>query len=159
MWVELWADAGIRNNVFTTDKNCMQERIADKTADMGFTMVMSVTVFYCLEGSPCITIPKNWCWQFIFSNIMCPSLYVCVCMSGRFAFQHILQDACFWTGGSVPNSAKLTSLTRTECPRNIYAAHINDMMWSNPASCRHSVLDFRFLRHWLMSQWYCILLW
>ena len=152
MWVELWADAGIRNNVFTTDKNCMQERIADKIADMGFRMIMSVTVFYCLEESPCITIPKNWCWQFIFSNIMCPSLYVLrfpTHSAGRVFLDRRICPKFGETDITYPN--RMSS--------KIYAAHINDMMWSNPASCRHSVLDFRFLRHWLMSQWYCILLW
>jgi len=56
MWVELCTDADIRYSVFTTDKNSMQARIADKTADMGFRQIILITVFYSLEGRLCITI-------------------------------------------------------------------------------------------------------
>jgi len=68
-WVELCADADIRNNVFTTDKNCMQARIADKAADVGLKQLILITVFYSLEGRLCMTIPKNLLLKIFFLKI------------------------------------------------------------------------------------------
>jgi hypothetical protein len=141
-WVEIRADAGIRN-VFTADKNCLQARIADKTADMGLKQIILITVFYILEGRLCTTVPPKIGVDKFFSKIMCASLYSSVFMSGHFAFQHTLQDACFRAGGPVPNSAKLTLISWTGCSPNRYATHINDLIRSNPASGKHSLLDSR----------------
>jgi hypothetical protein len=55
-----------------------------------------------------------------------------------------LQDARFRAGGPVPNAAKFTLISWTGCSRNIYATHINDVVRSNPASVKHSVLDSRW---------------
>jgi hypothetical protein len=119
-WVELCADADIRNNVFTTDKNCMQSRIADKAADVGLKQIIFITVFYSLEARLCMTFPTNLVLTTFFSKIICASCYSSVCMSGHFAFQHTLQDACFRAGGPVPNSAKLALLSWTGCSPNRY---------------------------------------
>jgi len=67
-WVELCADADIRNNVFMTDKNCMQARIADKAADVGLKQIILITVFYSLEERLCMTIPKKLVLTIFFSQ-------------------------------------------------------------------------------------------
>ena len=57
--MEICTDADIRYRVFTTDKNCTQARIADKTADMDFRQIILITVFYSIEERLCMTIPKK----------------------------------------------------------------------------------------------------
>jgi hypothetical protein len=41
----------IRNDMFMADKNWLQERIADKTADTSLKLLKLIPVFYCLDKS------------------------------------------------------------------------------------------------------------
>jgi hypothetical protein len=43
--------ADIRNNMFTADKNWIQARIADKTADTSLKLLKLIPVFYCFDKS------------------------------------------------------------------------------------------------------------
>jgi hypothetical protein len=47
----LCADTDIRDNIFTADKNLMQARIADKTADTSLKLLKLIPAFYCFDKS------------------------------------------------------------------------------------------------------------
>jgi hypothetical protein len=49
--VDPCADADNRSNVFTADKNWIETRIADKTADTSLKLLKSIPVFYYLDKS------------------------------------------------------------------------------------------------------------
>jgi hypothetical protein len=110
--VELYTNADIRNNVFATNKNFMQTRIADKTADMGFKQIILINGLLKFRRKALYDHPQKFgVDNFFFSKILCASLYSSVCTSGHFVFQHTLQDARFRAGGPVPNAAKFTLIS------------------------------------------------
>jgi hypothetical protein len=51
MRISAYKSADIRNNMFTADKNLIQARIADKTADTSLKLPKKFPVFYCLDKS------------------------------------------------------------------------------------------------------------
>jgi hypothetical protein len=51
LFLDPCVDADIRNNMFTADKNLIQARIADKTADTSLKLLKLIPVFYCLDKS------------------------------------------------------------------------------------------------------------
>jgi hypothetical protein len=51
MWIPAEKSADIRNNMFTADKNLIQARIADKTADTSLKRLKLIPAFYCLDKS------------------------------------------------------------------------------------------------------------